>query len=382
MGVAHGNAPSELTESATGAREAAPGGRRTSDRASMADVGRAAGVSAQTVSRYFSGVGYVSEPTRSRIANAVDKLGYRPNRAAGSLRARRTGTIGVLTVGELVHGSAQILTGLSQGAQSLGQTLMHAQVEVGYEAEGWQEEVRRAVDHFLSAPVDGIIVSTSIPGVEEMLDVAREYVPVVNLSEQPRSIADTVSTHSFTAGADGTRHLISLGHTRIVHVAGPITRNEALERERGYRLAMQEAGLSPVVLGTARDWSSVPGYEAGRTVDPASFTGVFAANDELALGFLSAMEETGLKAPHDFSIVGVDDMPVAAYFSPPLTTMRLDFQGVGRTSLYMMHEMIRTGKSASRRVIEPELVVRRSTAPPRPRSLRQPTGPRSPASKR
>lgn len=330
----------------------------------MADVGRIAGVSAQTVSRYFSGAGYVSEKTRLRITAAVDELGYRPNRAAGSLRARRTGTIGVLTVGELVHGSAQILTGLSHGARELEQTLMHAQVEIGFEAVGWQEETRRAVDHFLSVPVDGIIVSASIPGVDEALDVARDFVPVVNLSERPRSLADSVSTHSFTTGLDGTRHLIELGHTAIIHLAGPVTRNEALERERGYRKAMEEAGLISVVLGSARDWSSGPGYEAGCAVDPDSFTAVFAANDELALGFMSAMEEMGRKAPSDYSIVGVDDMPAAAYFSPPLTSMRLDFQGVGRTSLHMMHEMIRTGHSTPRRVIEPDIVVRRSTAPP------------------
>lgn len=345
-------------------QEAGPTDRVLAGRASMADVGRVAGVSAQTVSRYFSGTGYVGEKTRARIAAAVGELGYRPNRAAGSLRARRTGTIGVLTVGELVHGSAQILTGLSHGARRLEQTLMHAQVDIGFEAEGWQGEVRRAIDHFLSVPVDGIIASASIPGVDEALDVARDYIPVVNLSERARSVTDSVSTHSFTAGWEGTRHLIELGHAAIIHVAGPVTRNEALERERGYREAMEQAGLAAVVLGSARDWSSGPGYEAGRAVDPDSFTGVLAANDELALGFMSAMEEVGRKAPRDYSIVGVDDMPAAAYFSPPLTSMRLDFQGLGRASLYIMHEMIRTGESIQHRVIEPEFVIRRSTAPP------------------
>ena len=333
----------------------------------MADVGRSAGVSAQTVSRYFSGTGYVSDKTRRRIAAAVEELKYRPNRSAASLRARRTGTIGVLTVGELVHGSAQILTGLSHGARELGQTLMHAQVDVGFEARGWQGEAQRAIDHFLSAPVDGIIASPSIPGIDEALDTARDYVPVVNLSERPGSVADSVGTHSYTAGLDGTRHLIERGHAEIIHVAGPITRNEARERELGYRDAMEQAGLTSVVLGEARDWTPAPGYEAGRAVDPDSFTAVFAANDELALGFMSAMEESGRKAPADYSIVGVDDMPAAAYFSPPLTTMRLDFQGVGRTSLRMMHEMIRTGASTPRRIIEPELVIRKSTAPPRGR---------------
>ncbi len=329
----------------------------------MADVGRAAGVSAQTVSRYFSGRGYVGERTRVRIAAAVEELGYLPNRAAGSLRSPYTGTIGVLLVGEMVHGSAQILTGLSRASRELAQMLMVAQVEVGFAAEGWQSEVRRAVDHFLSAPVDGIIVSTSIPGVDESLDLARKHVPVVNLSERPRHEVDSIGTHSFTAGLEGTRHLLEQGHTEILHLAGPHTRHEAVERERGYREAMAQAGLEPVVISGARDWSSASGFEATQRIGPSSFTAVFAANDEIALGFLSAMEGRGRKAPADFSIVGVDDMPAAAYFSPPLTTMRLDFQGVGRTTLHTLVERIRSGESTPRQIIEPELVVRASVAP-------------------
>lgn len=341
---------------------------RTGGRPSMADVGRAAGVSAQTVSRYFSGVGYVGGATREKIAAAVAELGYRPNRAAGSLRARHTGIIGVLTVGELVHGSAQILTGLSQAARRLEQTLMIAQVELGYEAEGWRGEVGRAVDHFLSAPVDGIVVSTSISGVDEALDAARAHVPVVNLSERPRVLDGSVGTHSFTAGYEGTGYLIGQGHTAVIHLAGPATRHEAIERERGYREAMRDAGLEALVVGEARDWSSATGFAAAQQVDVDRFTGVFASNDEIALGFLSAMERRGRKAPTDFSIVGVDDMPAAAYFSPPLTTMRLDFQGVGRTTLQTVHEMIRTGENTARRVIEPELRIRESVAAPRDRA--------------
>src|SRR5699024_6957065 len=140
-----------------------------------------------------------------------------------------------------------------------------------------QEEARRAIDHFLSAPVDGIIASTSILGVDEALDIARKYVPVVSLSERSDRDADAVSTRSFTAGSEGTRHLIELGHTEIVHIAGPSTRNEGVEREKGYREAMEHAGLRPRVLGSARDWSSAPGFDAGCAVDPESFTAVFAA---------------------------------------------------------------------------------------------------------
>ncbi|MFC7376493.1 MULTISPECIES: LacI family DNA-binding transcriptional regulator [unclassified Brachybacterium] len=330
----------------------------------MADVGRRAGVSAQTVSRYVSGSGYVGEATRAKIASAIAELGYRPHRAAGSLRGRHSGTVGVLTVGELVHGSTQILTGQNRGARDLALTLLVAQVETEPGNEGWPAEVRRAVDHFLSAPVDGIIVVTSRAGVDELLEEARSEVPVINLSEYSRRGASGDPTHSYQAGLSATRHLIECGHASIVHVGGPRTRTEGLERERGYRDAMCEAGLAPVSIGDARDWSPAPGYEAGLAVDTSSFTGVFAANDELALGFLSAMERRGRRAPEDYSIVGVDDMPAARYFSPPLTTVRLDFQQLGRASVHVLHERVREGESVSRPHIAPQLVVRDSAGPP------------------
>lgn len=337
-------------------------------RPSMADVGRTAGVSAQTVSRFVTGTGYVSAATRSRIAAAVEELGYRPHRGARSLRAKRSGVIGLLSVGELVHGSAQILTGVSQAARSLDQVLMIAQVDVGPEdssgAEPWRREVRRALDHFLGEPVDGLLVSASYPGIEDDLAAARAQVPLVRLTELPHGAEGSVGTHSFAAALEGTRHLVAAGHRRILHLAGPEPRNEASERERGYRAAMTEAGLAPSVEGGAQDWSSESGARAAGRVEPGSFTGVLAANDEIALGFLSGMERRGLRAPRDYSIVGVDDMPAARYFSPPLTTLRLDFRGLGAMAVEGLHEMIGSGEAPTRRVVEPELVVRSSVGPP------------------
>ncbi|UQN28860.1 LacI family DNA-binding transcriptional regulator [Brachybacterium kimchii] len=359
--------------------------RSSSSRPSMADVGRLAEVSAQTVSRYCSGTGYVGEATSARIAAAIRELGYVPNRAAGTLRAGRTGTLGVLTIGELNYGSAQILTGLSRTARELHQTLMIAEIDTDFEATGWQDEVRRTIDHFLSAPVDGIVVSTAIPGVDAELDRARSRVPVVNLSRRltpapaagspPRGGDDSPSSVGFEA----TRHLIDLGHERILHVAGPRTRNEARDREAGYRNAMEQAGLVPHVLSGAADWWAWSGAAAaeqlaGGDETTASadldFTAVFAANDELALGFMSALRMRGFEAPRDYSIVGVDDMPAAAYLQPPLTTMRIDFVAVGDQALRRLHHAITTGSeeegdgegTASNTL--PELVVRASTAPP------------------
>jgi DNA-binding LacI/PurR family transcriptional regulator len=328
----------------------------------MADVGRLANVSTQTVSRYFTGVGYVRTETRERIAAAIDELGYVPNQSARTLRTSRTNSVGVLTMGAFSYGSAGVLTGLGFAAREADVTLTIAALDLDFEAKGWEVEARRALMHFKSVQVDGIVLSTPLPGVDKLLADWDQSTPLITVSELPWRDEGSAGTHSHAAGLEATRHLIGLGHRDILHVAGPATRNEARERERGYRDAMAAAGLSPQVLGAAEDWTSGSGYRAGAVADLSTFTAAFAANDELALGFMSALERRGAKAPHDFSIVGVDDMPSAAFFSPPLTTMRLDFRALGIATFKMLRQEILTGERAQHYVVEPELVIRDSTA--------------------
>ncbi len=329
----------------------------------MADVGRAANVSAQTVSRYFTGRGYVSAETRARIASAVAELGYRPNASARSFRTQRSSIVGVLAVGSLDFGSTDTLTGLGRSARAGGYTLAIAQVEVGYDPSGWEGEARRALEHFVSIPVDGVIVSSPIAGVEDVVAEVAGSTPVVLVSERPRDAAGSVGAHSFLAGVQATRHLIELGHRRIAHVAGPSTRNESVEREQGYRQAMADAGLEPAVIAGAHDWNARSGYAAAGEVGDA--TAVFAANDEMALGLMSGMAERGMAAPRDVSVVGVDDMPSAAYFSPPLTTVRLDFRALGARAFDLLIARIEGRSASTEQPLEPTLVVRTSTAPPR-----------------
>ena len=146
-----------------------------------------------------------------------------------------------------------------------------------------------------------------------------------------------------------------------VLVAGPADRNEAYERARGYHEALAEAGLEPLPL-VRGDWSADSGHAAGLAVDPTLFTAVFSGNDQMALGFLAAMRERGLRAPEDFSIVGVDDMPDARYFDPPLSTMAMDFAALGSTAFSMVERRIHTGEHQSRQVLTPVLVPRTSSA--------------------
>ncbi|KQQ05816.1 MULTISPECIES: LacI family DNA-binding transcriptional regulator [unclassified Rathayibacter] len=331
-------------------------------RPSMADVGRHAEVSAQTVSRFFTG-GYVAPATRGRIEAAIADLGYRHNRVARNLRVQRTDTVGFLAMGPLNYGHSELLTGVSRAARSEGLSLITALLEVDPREPSARLEMLHAVDKLLSFQVDGIIVGTPYEGLDELVDYISASVPVVTRSEHAGPSEDSTYADSYGAGYLGTRHLLELGHRRILHVAGPGNRNEAVDRERGYRAALAEAGVEPLEVLRCREWDAGSGAEQGRLCDPESFTAVSAANDQIALGFLRAMADRGRFAPEDYSIVGVDDMPETEYYSPPLTTMHLDHQLLGEKALRMLAARIRTGERQERTAVSARLVLRSSTAP-------------------
>lgn len=330
----------------------------------LRDVGRVAGVSPQTVSRFLAGKGYVSGGTRVRIQDAIDALGYRPNRIARSLHQTRTDMIGVLTAGDPTYGAAQTFAGVSASAHAADVALITTHLDRG---EGFlAAEGRRAIERMLSMQVDAIIVTARVEGLDDMLsEIVRGEVPVIVVAGRPRAKTDTVLVDSFAAGELAMSHLIGVGHERIVYLAGPEDSDESRERERAYHHAMTTAGLPALPPIVAGDWTSDAGFRAGALVDHGRFTAVFAGNDELALGFMAAAREKGLVAPDDFSIVGIDDMPEARYFAPPLTTARLDFVSLGRAAFAMAQAEVTDGRGQPRVLIGPELVVRSSTSAPR-----------------
>lgn len=330
----------------------------------MADVGARAGVSAQTVSRYFRGAGYVSSEARARIEAAVQELDYHFNQSARSLRVDSTNTIGVLVAGPSLWGPSTIFSGLYAAAHLADYALLTSRVEDEPSEAGVPDAVQRALRRFIAARVDGLIVSSPYDGTEGLLAPIWDALPVVALALHTFPAADTVIVDSYAAGLGGTRHLLELGHRQIAHIAGPENRLEARERERGYADAMREAGARPQEP-LRGDWSARSGHEIGSTVDPSSFTAVMSGNDEMALGFMSAMSARGLTAPGDYSIVGVDDMPSAAYFAPALTTMAMDFETQGKVGFEMLIDRIATHRPPRQHVIPPHLVVRQSSRPRR-----------------
>jgi DNA-binding LacI/PurR family transcriptional regulator len=325
----------------------------------MADVARLAGVSHQTVSRVINGQDNLRPETRERVLEAIRQLGYRPNAAARALVTRRSGTIGVI-------GSKSGFWGPS----TVHRTIQAAGREAGYFVSSvnlqslTRSEFVDAMEHLRDQHVEGVVL---IAATDEAVEVARAQeelgTPVVVVEGDPTRITWTVGVDQVAGAAVGTRHLIELGHTDIVHVAGPQTWTEARGRLLGYQQAMYAAGLKPAQPYPG-DWSPRSGYEAGLEIASRSdVTAVFCANDQMALGVLRALWEAGRTAARDISVVGFDDIPEAAYLVPPLTTVRQDFTAVGQRAIEILRASI-AGEPAPERLINPTLVVRGSTAPP------------------
>ncbi|WP_264632177.1 LacI family DNA-binding transcriptional regulator [Microbacterium hydrothermale] len=314
----------------------------------MADVAERAGVSAQTVSRVANGSPRVDPATRARVERAMADLGYRMHRAARALRTGQTSTIGLVVSTLATVGNSRMLQAISEAAAERDYAL--AVVTVG------ERGIRDAFARLRSQGVDGAVV------LNEATELARDTEPpadlhlvVVDSPPDPRfSIVQT--DHAGGARA-ATRHLLDLGHPVVHHLAGPARSFAAAERERGWREALADAGVAPPepVRG---DWSSASGNAAvGRLADA---TAIFVANDQMALGALRALADAGRRVPEDVSLVGFDDIADAAEFRPPLTTVRQDFDALGRRAVTALVEAIEGGAPVAETVAA--AVVTRSSS--------------------
>jgi DNA-binding LacI/PurR family transcriptional regulator len=328
------------------------------------DVARLAGVSQKTVSRVYNGEQYVSAEVRQRVLEAAEELGYRPNSAARALVSGKTRSIGVVALGTALYGPASLLLGIERAARDTGYTL-----RVVNTLEGDTGGVAGAVNSLLEQGVDGIIVSEPI---DEETGPFGVEVPVLVIGAPPEFAAPRIVTAGGApdlAARSATEHLLDLGHLTVHHLAGPQRWYAARDRLEGWRAALAARGLAepPTVGG---DWSAASGYAAGQALAAdGEVTAVFAANDDMAIGLIRAMVEAGRRVPEEVSVVGFDDIPVAAYVTPPLTTVRQAFDAVARQGLgRLVHAIERPQEDLPPAEDHPvELILRASTAPPKRR---------------
>ena len=351
-----GSPDSAASESAATDAAAEPAGVPT-----MFDVARRAGVSHQTVSRVLNDLSGVAAATKLRVEQAIADLNYTPSPAARAMAKRRSGSIGLIQAGRPDYGPSSAALGFNEAARDAGYTVSQASMRT-LDADTLTQAVHRLALQRVEVIV---LISGEREGVE-VLHGIDAGVPVVAVASEVEPGLHRVSLDQYTGARLATEHLIGLGHREVRHVAGPADSMDAAERRRGFVDVMREHGLDPrePIVG---DWLAASGHVAGeRLLDDPTVTGVFVANDHMSLGLLAAFRRAERRVPEDVSVIGFDDIPEAAYFAPALTTMRQDFDGLGRDIMATVLDVLQDEPSAPDRTARvPELIVRESTAAPR-----------------
>jgi len=324
--------------------------------ANIFDVARLAGVSHQTVSRVINDMPNVRPSTRGRVERAIAQLQYSPSPAARALVTRRTRTIGLVCPAISDYGPTSIAMAFNFAARAA-----RYNVETVSAPPDDTKAIRAVVDGLLRQRVDAIMMVVTDVDVLEMVRSLDLSIPVVVAASTARRSPLIVSIDQYRGARSAVRHLAELGHTRILHVAGPRNAADAIERVRGWRdeLAAQRLEIVPPVHG---DWSAASGHRLGSELDVRPDMAVFVGNDQMSIGLFSALRERGLRVPEDISVIGFDDVPEAGYLFPPLTTVRQEFDVFGE--VIMQKVLIAIEESAPLTEDTPlptHLILRQST---------------------
>jgi LacI family transcriptional regulator len=308
------------------------------------DVAREAKVSVASVSRALNGNGGVTAATEQRIREVAARLRYVPHGAARSLITRRTHTIGALLPD--LHGEffSELIRGIDLEARSHG---LHLLVSSSHDGADDAAAAMRA----MQGRVDGIVILSS-PGVDaEFLEAnLPEGLPSVLLNSDVKSGAAVLNIDNFAGTYAMVRHLVGLGHARIAFVGGPKDNYDARQREAGFRAAMAKLAPGEPLRIVSGNFSESSGYLAARELLAAKARpqAVFAANDMMAVGCLQAFKEAGLDVPGDIALAGFDDIPIARYVTPPLSTVRVRIAELGKNAMDLLADLMdRPGSSAA-----------------------------------
>jgi DNA-binding LacI/PurR family transcriptional regulator len=292
--------------------------------ANIMEVARLAGVSHQTVSRVLNNEDTVRPQTRAKVEDAIRELRYRPSSVARALATRKSRTLGLVSTGNPLYGPASIALAFNGAARESGYQVITASM-----ADADRAEILEAVDVLLRQRVEAIVLIASDYSSIEAVDGLELDIPLVTADSSGHGGFPSVSIDQFRGAELATGHLADLGHRSILHLAGPEGSLDARERERGWRSELTRRGL-PVREPERGDWTADSGRTvAERLLAEGGFTAVFVANDQMALGLLHSFGDRGIAVPSAVSVVGFDDIPEAAHFSPPLTTVRQDFTELG-----------------------------------------------------
>ena len=335
---------------------ATPGGSR---KPSIYDVADRAGVSHMTVSRVLNGHPNIRAATRDKVMKAIDEMNFTRSSIARALATNRTMRIGAIVDNPGFFGPSSVLRAIEAAAREHGYAVSSFST-----GDGEDRRVDAGVVELLTQGVDALCVIAPRASSLDLLKQQPIRIPTLVVKEQSDDRMHTVSVDQRAGATAAVRHLIDLGHREILHVAGPPDWFDATARTEAWRATLEEAGL-PVHPPMIGDWSSDSGYEFGLAWEPGQATAVFVANDQMALGLMHGFAERGIRVPDDVSVVGFDDVPDARHYRPPLTTVRQDFTLLGEVVIGELLAAIEGAETEQRELIQPELRLRASTAPPR-----------------
>lgn len=334
----------------------------------LQDVAALAGVSIKTVSRVVNNQGEITDATRQRVQAAIDELGYRPNVLARSLVSRRSDTLAVVAWGIEYFGPSRTIAGIEQQADELGYSLF-----LNLVAQPDDPSQEHILDTLLARRVDGII--WAVPEVGDNRKWLRPGLlerlpPIVFLSMQSQPDLTIAAVNNFSGAKQAVQHLIDQGRRKIAIVTGPKLWWEARERIAGWKSTLEEAGLTPsTTLIVESYWSAAGGERAMQQLlkQAPDIDAVFASSDQIALGALGPIRQSGRHIPQDVAIVGFDNIPESAFYWPPLTTVYQKLVNVGHIAVQNLHQLIEARQQrrgyieAALTLVEPELIVRASS---------------------
>lgn len=337
-----------------------PSGKRKAP--SIKDVAVLAGVSVPTVSRYLNTPDHVSDAKKTVIRAAIDKLGYRPNAIARALVREQSRQCVVLSTNTTLFGQTQTIQGVEVAARAHGYALMIAVVS----GES-RDEIRSSVHDALDHNPAGVIVLNFDEASARALEMIPRETPLVAVAGERDEDTAQISMGEEEGGYRLTRHLLDSGVPEV-HFVGIPGGGGANDRLEGWRRACQEAGV-PMPAPIEAGWDAASARDAGRRLGKQGAKAVFAGNDETAMGVIRGLNDAGLRVPEDVLVAGFDDHPLGSIWNPSLTTIRQDFQRIGREAFGMLLPMIddvanNAGRSeawTAFRQFNGELIVRESS---------------------
>jgi DNA-binding LacI/PurR family transcriptional regulator len=324
------------------------------------EVARSAGVSIATVSRVANGSGRVRPRTEARVRAAMQRLGYRPHALARGLAARRSNTLGLLITDITTPYFADIVRGAQEGAEAAGYVVLLADASVRTASEDL------LVKRLLERRVDGLVVASSRTTDEYARQLRSEDVPVVCINGPVGQFAHAVQIDQLKGARLAIDHLAGLGHTRIAHITGPTGLPTRAERLAALRSALRARGLTYDPALTATGVSTIDEAREATVrllALPRPPTAIFTYNDRFAVGAYQGIRAAGRTIGRDVSVVGFDDIPMAEWIDPPLTTVRQPRREMGHIAVDILLAAVRGESAPDLVVVQPTLVTRGSTGP-------------------